>query len=152
MDTKHIFVRRKSECHWSHRTHPFVDREFTSNGKYDVSSDNLDAAVKLLENHMPGSLVSEWLALITGRKPSADTINPLCQSVMTGQHSNGSDYTTAGKLLSNLETTKNCSHVYIFGRYDKAMDNIRVTKTRRTEKKKNDPCHQTTEEFADLTK
>ena len=99
--------------------------------KHDLSSDNIDAAVKLLENHMPTSLVSDWLALVTGRKPFVDMIDSLCQSVMTREHGKGSDYTAAERILNNLETTENCSHIYIFGSYDKAMDKVGVTKTRK---------------------
>ena len=79
-----MFVKRNWGCQWTHRKQPFIDREFVNNGKRDLSTKNLDVAVKLLENHMPASLVSEWLALVTGRKPSMDMINSLCQFVMTG--------------------------------------------------------------------
>ena len=70
-------------CQWTHRKHPFVDREFINDGKRGVSTKNLDVAVKLLENRMPTSLVIEWLVMVTRRKPSVDMINSLRQSVVT---------------------------------------------------------------------
>ena len=50
LDTKRVFVNKRGECQWTHRKHPFVDREFINNGKRDLSTKNLDVAVKLLEN------------------------------------------------------------------------------------------------------
>ena len=50
LDTKRVFVNKRGECQWTHRKHPFIDREFMNNGKCDLSTKNLDVAVKLLEN------------------------------------------------------------------------------------------------------
>ena len=71
---------------------------------------------------------------------------------MTGKHGKGSDYTAAQRLPNNFEITENCSHIYLFESYDKAMDKVRVTTTRERKRNKNKPCHETTEDFADLTK
>ena len=85
-----------------------------NNGKCDVSSYNIDVAVKLLENHMPTSLVRQWLALMTKRKPYRDMIDSLRQSSMTGEHDRCSDYTAAQKLLNNLEKKQRTAHTAIY--------------------------------------
>ena len=70
---------------------------------------------------------------------------------MARKHGKGSDYTAAEKILNNLEITENCSHIYLFGSYNEAMDKVRVTKTRKTKRNKSEACHETTEDFANLT-
>jgi hypothetical protein len=52
LESKHLFVWQRSGCLWEHTKYPFVDRQLVREGRHIFSAENLDIAVKLLENHI----------------------------------------------------------------------------------------------------
>ena len=81
--------------------------------------------------------MKEFIAIETGGiRLSDDSMNSLRNSVMLSSY-NGSDLgTAAARLVHDLDEKEGCEYVMLEGSYEEAIDQVRVTKTRRRKVKK----------------
>ena len=132
-----IFVRKNGGCNWEHQNHTKTPKTMMRDGIGAIPDDTLEMSKKLLAEHMDVRFVKEFIAIETGGiRLSDDSMKSLRNSVMLSA-SNGSDLgTAAAQLVHDLDEKEGCEYVMLEGSYEEAIDQVRVTKTRRRKVKK----------------
>lgn len=112
------YFRQNSGKCWRHIGHPPVPREMQYDSIRYVPEDTLKTAQDLLMQLIPPSIVTRYIETASGKSLSDSSINHLRKLVLDKKHgvSQGSDETTAEKLLKILEETPGMSYITYTGK------------------------------------